>query len=548
MGIADYGIGPSGPYEYTTKSFLGIATIRSLSTTNSTGPNASLYFNWTSFQLNVNLEFNTNHGQYVYWIQDVVWVETQTNTVYFRNDIFNFSAPSAKMSPSGVSGNMTINSKGTYSGFANSTLPGNGIVLTYPTTITFNVTSGVSPTGEPTVKFAYEDGYGLITFDTVTFTNVTGLTSSPAFEVNGFNYNPYNLFYDAELIMGGCGGGRNTTNVQSNVTLQLEYWNGHNYQMVPNAYNFGSNTGEKIKNVLAGFSHNPRNGEIFAEIQDGAGQLGSLYNQSQIGVINIISPLASGTLNVTDDPYPKAWQIPFVNGEVTVTLYPGRYHLQLYNQYGIPYDEGNFTVSAGQILYLQTPWSRHDVAVTSVKSSKPAVGQGFNDSINVTVTNMGLYTETFTVTSYANATSIASQNVTLTNGRSTTITFTWNTTGFAKGNSYTISAYAWPVLGEANLANNNFVGYSVQITKVGDLGSRVGGTNVFGVFGGLVTSTDLQLFLQCFKGTAPAQWIYLGDLGSRIGTTNKFFVCNGRVDSTDLNLFLQCFKGLGPDP
>jgi len=86
----------------------------------------------------------------------------------------------------------------------------------------------------------------------------------------------------------------------------------------------------------------------------------------------------------------------------------------------------------------------------------------------------------------------------------------------------------------------------VQITTVGDLGTRVGGTDALGVFDGRVTSTDLSLFLQCYKGTAPSAYMYLGDLGSRIGTTNKFFVCDGSVTSTDLQLFLQCYKGLGP--
>jgi hypothetical protein len=42
------------------------------------------------------------------------------------------------------------------------------------------------------------------------------------------------------------------------------------------------------------------------------------------------------------------------------------------------------------------------------------------------------------------------------NGTSTILTFTWNTTDFAKG-KYTISAYAWPVLGETRIENNIYV-------------------------------------------------------------------------------------------
>jgi hypothetical protein len=116
----------------------------------------------------------------------------------------------------------------------------------------------------------------------------------------------------------------------------------------------------------------------------------------------------------------------------------------------------------------------HDVAVTNVVSSKtgclpmPTVGQGFSVTINVTVANQGSYTETFNTTAYANANITGSENVTLPAGGSTTVTFTWNTTGFAFGN-YTISAYAWPVPGETNTANNNLTGGTVEVTIPGDL-------------------------------------------------------------------------------
>ena len=110
----------------------------------------------------------------------------------------------------------------------------------------------------------------------------------------------------------------------------------------------------------------------------------------------------------------------------------------------------------------------HDVAVTNVTTSKTVVGQGYGLNVTVTAADLGDYSETFTVTVYANTTSIASQNVTLSSGNSTDITFTWNTTNFAYGN-YTISAYAWPVPGETNMANNNFTGGNVTVTIPGDI-------------------------------------------------------------------------------
>ena len=53
-------------------------------------------------------------------------------------------------------------------------------------------------------------------------------------------------------------------------------------------------------------------------------------------------------------------------------------------------------------------------------------------------------------------------------GMSTTLTFTWNTTGFAYGN-YTISAYALPVSGETDTLDNTFVDGWALLTLPGDI-------------------------------------------------------------------------------
>ncbi len=83
--------------------------------------------------------------------------------------------------------------------------------------------------------------------------------------------------------------------------------------------------------------------------------------------------------------------------------------------------------------------------------------------------NYGNDTETFNVTIYANQTIIGqTYNIELTSRNSTIFSFTWNTTGFAYGN-YTISAYAWPVPGETDTADNNFTGSAVTVTIPGDI-------------------------------------------------------------------------------
>lgn len=112
-------------------------------------------------------------------------------------------------------------------------------------------------------------------------------------------------------------------------------------------------------------------------------------------------------------------------------------------------------------------YNGHDVAVISVEPLKTAVGQGYCMFIAVTVKNYGIFSETFNTTSYINTTAIQTQNAKLGSGYSSKLIFTWNTTGFAYG-KYTISAYAWPVTGESNLANNNCTGGTVRVTIPGD--------------------------------------------------------------------------------
>jgi len=114
----------------------------------------------------------------------------------------------------------------------------------------------------------------------------------------------------------------------------------------------------------------------------------------------------------------------------------------------------------------------HNVAVTDVRLAilgKTIVRQNLTLKINATVQNQGNFTENFSVTVYANTTIIETKtNITLTGGNSTTLTFTWNTTGFVKGN-YTISAYAWPVIGEIDFDDNNCTDGWVFVTWLGDL-------------------------------------------------------------------------------
>jgi parallel beta-helix repeat protein len=106
----------------------------------------------------------------------------------------------------------------------------------------------------------------------------------------------------------------------------------------------------------------------------------------------------------------------------------------------------------------------HDVAITNITASKTIVGQGFNLYIKVQAENRGNRLETVNVTVYINTT-IITQAVNLTIGTTATLNFTWNTTGFAKGN-YTLIAYAWPVPEETDTHDNSLAYDDVILVTV----------------------------------------------------------------------------------
>jgi len=171
-----------------------------------------------------------------------------------------------------------------------------------------------------------------------------------------------------------------------------------------------------------------------------------------------------------------------------------------------------------------------DVAVKYISNPKTVVFQGYSVIFNVTVMNVGIYAETFNVTLYVNSSSyflqpVGLQSVTLESSDSATITLSWNTTGIAKGN-YTISAYAWPVLGETDTANNNFTGGSVYVSMIGDLT----GTTPF-VPDGKCDGRDITVVAKCF--------------GSSMGDPNYNPNCDilnrGKIDGRDITIVAKHF-------
>jgi len=172
------------------------------------------------------------------------------------------------------------------------------------------------------------------------------------------------------------------------------------------------------------------------------------------------------------------------------------------------------------LRYWYIASSYRDITITGVTSPKTVVGQGCNTSADVTVADVGDFNETCNVTVYAASTSTSNTtaihtfaNVTLDRGTSTLLTFTWNTAGFAYGN-YTLWAYAEPVLGETNVANNNYTcSAPVHIGVPGDINND-----------GTVDMKDVMNAVKAFNSfPGTSRWSPYADIDG-----------NGRVDMRDI--------------
>jgi Thermopsin len=349
MGISDYGIGPNGaPYKYATNSSLGVIHFNSFVSSEDT------------IQQNVVLQFVTRGQPYEYWVQNVAQLSpsgdmnaNQLNTISYETNIWNFSGPPVPdMSSAVVSGANGSASGDVYTSSAGNNEAGNNIVLTLPATVELRVNSSTVLSGgknEPVVTFQYNDGVGgWQTYDTVTF--LLDATSMPGYIVDGTQYNPYGLFDNAELTFGGPGSGSDTMNALSDLQMQLLYWNGHNYQSIPSAFNFGSDTAESIANVVGSADYYSDNGTLYNEVTAGPGSLGQLWDQQVTGQITLLVPrLSSGTIAINDKGKASAVsaEYGFNGGEAIFTIFPGTYVLKVYTTSGTLFQSTTVTVQPG---------------------------------------------------------------------------------------------------------------------------------------------------------------------------------------------------------
>lgn len=264
LGIDDSSGTPVGKV-FNSTSWMGSLTVNSAKPfqVSTDGPD------FFGAQLNTvlsNVTVFNNSGAGVYWTQDVIEYSPSLQLLYIVDNVWNFSAVNAAepastfYSTGNMPGQNGFNGTATgsyyYDFFA---LP---IALPVPFTVDLWTNASLVPyTGmygntnwNSAVTFGIEiPGVYASNYDRVQFNSTANATAlpSPQFQVSG-KYctpafpSPYCLPYDAEMILGGPGGGSSINFYGFNGTMTLSYIpiGGSAYTYAPYALNTGWDTGE----------------------------------------------------------------------------------------------------------------------------------------------------------------------------------------------------------------------------------------------------------------------------------------------------------------
>ncbi|WP_229709782.1 thermopsin [Vulcanisaeta souniana] len=245
IGIVDYGLMPAQmgyvPYSYVTNEFLGRVQMMNAKVEPLT--NCSLLPpNIFSVQLNTVLELKTNNGMQYYWVQDVLLIDPQNETLAPLVNVWNMSSARMVMDPLYVVGHGLLINNETYA------YMGNWTPFQMPLSINLSIITNRTINGFPEVLLGYSmDGVNFL------IDNVTLLLSpswGPYLVVNGSSYSPLGYLVDAELVIGGPGCGATVIARELNLSMSLYYRDRVGDLIpVPSAWSFGSDTGETVVNA-----------------------------------------------------------------------------------------------------------------------------------------------------------------------------------------------------------------------------------------------------------------------------------------------------------
>lgn len=454
MGIGDFGVSGSTYYSYSTTKFLGVFSYTTLDIYNNSLSSDKRYF---TVQLNVVLNFINGGKNYSYWIQDVAVPEdTAQNKVKmsYEDNIWNFSSTSPG-TLTGLKGNGSASGTGSNSYYYDgATGTGSSDTLNAPNSFELLVVSSQNSQGVPMVAFEYKDPTlsSFVTYDNVTFSDFTKVTTDRNFLVDGYDMNPIGLFEDAELTIGGPGGGAYTiTQPTTDAHESLYFRNGDNFQAVRAAWNLGSDTAESTSSDQSIFSNDgvgtPLDTELNGTTKD-AKPLQS-YTESQVGFVKTTANCA-----ITDGVFAVDSKDTGFNGTwANVTLVPGTYDMWM-NSTNASDSLGSVTVGAGSYQSLSATslcgGGGGGPVVTTPAPSVSSVDAGQTVTFTTTLSQPGSGGVTYSWTPSSSSLNCAN---------STSTTYTCAPT--SAGASYTVSVTAKDSSGKTDtVVSSPFTVYS----------------------------------------------------------------------------------------
>ncbi len=265
MGVGSFGItntsGTITGYALNATSFEGTAVLNNLTTMYLMGDGPDQY----TMQLNTILENVTLFGNtsFTFWNQNVLLYTAHNHTLSFEDNIWNFTSTAFNLTANSFySDNGTIVAPVYYYAV------GPALNVTYPFTVHLFLNSTIVDNRDA-VFFNYSviapSGTYAGSYDRVIFNSTYGMPSTfktpgAYYQINGFHLSKANLPIDAELMIGGPGGGSQTNVVSINGSMTLKYLptgsSSGQYVSVPSAYDFGSDTGETSSGIAEWWSGN----------------------------------------------------------------------------------------------------------------------------------------------------------------------------------------------------------------------------------------------------------------------------------------------------
>ena len=528
MGVADYGImnTSKGPvaYNYSTSSFKAVVNITSLQVLNAinTGPHE------VTFQLNAILNGVTIQGTpgYQFWNQNVLFYTPRVGQLTFLDNVWNFSSPAGSLLPGSI-----ISGSGTpvYPVYYYSVGPTIPVAPTGFTVTLYLNTTTVNGNDVTFFNYSLETGghYMSGSYDEVVYNSVGGQPSTytaPAasYVVNGSAVSDLGFIpMDAEIMVGGPGGGSTATIANISGYMQLQWLNGTKYQNPKSAYDFGSETGETssgvaVSSTSVGTANLETGPSILYQLWQGSSPTPSKHYSGTVSPANAFLLVSDNSTSF--DNTTAQWAPTFYGtGSYSFTL-NGPWHVNrtFANVPGVY--RGSLALSG-----YDPVWN------LSLSSSKLSTAMTKNSAT-------GVYTPLYAYTN-AEAGNLFSSGTSLINTSASGISSANNLLPeFGAVNDYTFPAFAginlFRVSGVKIAGENN--AFAVQYSGIWALYVSFFGlptTNQLGVW--IVNSTGITIANNAFGG-----WLNGPDVTASFPTAGSVILWNVGTSSVNDNLFV----------